>query len=90
MACRAGAPHELVRAFGGLRRRRQVPLGRAGPGKTTFALLLLLVLLRTRTPGDPVPVRCSLSSCDPRRESTGAWPRRSVADAYPYLTDRER
>ncbi|MEU3873682.1 NACHT domain-containing protein [Streptomyces sp. NPDC029704] len=89
VVCRADDPQQLAAAFGALARRRLVVLGPAGSGKTTFAVLLLLALLRTRSDGDPVPVLFSLSSFDPARESAGTWLRRRVAVDYPALADTE-
>ncbi|KNB53994.1 hypothetical protein AC230_05415 [Streptomyces caatingaensis] len=88
VVCSTGAePRELAGAFGSLPRRRLVVLGPAGSGKTTFAVLLLLALLRTRSAGDPVPVLLPLSSFDPARESAGAWLRRRLATDYPAAAD---
>ncbi|MEV4744059.1 NACHT domain-containing protein [Streptomyces sp. NPDC049555] len=89
VVCRAGDPQQLAAAFGSLTRRRLVVLGPGGSGKTTFAVLLLLALLRTRTTGDPVPVLFSLSSFDPARESARNWLRRRMAADYPALADTE-
>ncbi|MBH1933526.1 NACHT domain-containing protein [Streptomyces sp. AV19] len=89
VVCRADDPRELAAAFGGLARRRLALLGPAGSGKTTFAVLLMLALLRTRATGDPVPVLCSLSSFDPARESAAGWLRRRIAADYPALADTE-
>ncbi|MEU1372274.1 NACHT domain-containing protein [Streptomyces triculaminicus] len=89
VVCRAGDPQELAGAFGSLPRRRLVVLGAGGSGKTTFAVLLLLALLRTRTTDDPVPVLFSLSSFDPARESARNWLRRRIAADYPAIADTE-
>ncbi|QSY49127.1 NACHT domain-containing protein [Streptomyces griseocarneus] len=89
VVCRAGDPQELAAAFGSLPRRRLVVLGAGGSGKTTFTVLLLLALLRTRTTDDPVPVLFSLSSFDPARESARNWLRRRIAADYPAIADTE-
>lgn len=89
VVCRADEPQELATAFGSLARRRLVVLGSGGSGKTTFAVLLILALLRTRTTGNPVPVLCSLSSFDPGRESARSWLRRRIAADYPATADPE-
>ncbi|MBZ4321449.1 NACHT domain-containing protein [Streptomyces huiliensis] len=89
VVCRADEPRALTEAFGSLARRRLVVLGTEGSGKTTFAVLLVLALLRARTAGDPVPVLFSLSSFDPERESAGNWLRRRIAADYPAMIDTE-
>ncbi|MBZ4320102.1 NACHT domain-containing protein [Streptomyces huiliensis] len=90
VVCRADAAVELADAYRGLTRRRLVLLGPGGSGKTTFAVLLMLALLRTRTAGDPVPVLCSLSSFDPARHSAWDWLRCRITADYPLLADAER
>ncbi|MFM9700255.1 NACHT domain-containing protein [Streptomyces europaeiscabiei] len=80
---------ELASAFRALPRRRLVALGPAGSGKTTFAVLLTLGLLRTREESDPVPVLLSLTSFDPARESARDWLSRQLAADYPGLADAE-
>ncbi|MFI9202389.1 NACHT domain-containing protein [Streptomyces sp. NPDC053048] len=89
VVCQVGDPRELTAAFRSLARRRLVVLGPGGSGKTTFTILLLLALLRTRATGDPVPVLFSLSSFDPARESAGHWLRRRIAADYPAIADTE-
>ncbi|MGH4015897.1 MAG: hypothetical protein ACRDSL_18645 [Pseudonocardiaceae bacterium] len=54
----------LTVKFGRLTRRRLVILGPAGAGKTTLAVQLLLELLDTRRPDEPVPVLLSLAGWD--------------------------
>ncbi|MCC2277741.1 NACHT domain-containing protein [Streptomyces sp. ET3-23] len=75
--------------FRSLARRRLVVLGPGGSGKTTFALLLILALLRTRAAEDPVPVLFSLSSFDPARECARSWLRRRLAADYPAIADAD-
>ncbi|WP_158853356.1 NACHT domain-containing protein [Saccharothrix deserti] len=89
VTCRADAPQELASAFRGLPRRRLVVLGSAGSGKTTFAVLLTLALLRDHDANEPVPVLLSLASFDPSRDSLRAWLRRRIAADYPVLADAE-
>ncbi|MCC3774233.1 NACHT domain-containing NTPase [Streptomyces sp. UNOB3_S3] len=90
VVCRADASEELAVIYRGLARRRLVVLGPGGSGKTTFAVLLMLALLRTRTAGGPVPVLCSLSSFDPTRQSAGDWLRSRITADYPLLSDTEK
>ncbi|GAB3901759.1 hypothetical protein GCM10029964_091040 [Kibdelosporangium lantanae] len=61
-----------------LTHRRLVLLGAAGTGKTSLAVLLLLKLLATRGPHDPVPVLLTATSWDPDRHP----------DLADWLTDR--
>jgi F0F1-type ATP synthase assembly protein I len=49
----------LANDFRDLRCRRLVILGGAGTGKTTLAVQLLMELVKTRLPGEPVPVLLS-------------------------------
>ncbi|MGW1713518.1 NACHT domain-containing protein [Streptomyces sp. NPDC002156] len=87
--CRADEPQNLARAFRALPRRRLVVIGAAGSGKSTFAVLLTLGLLRSREEGDPVPVLLSLASFDPAREGPGAWLRRRMTADCSALADTE-
>ncbi|MFF4603646.1 NACHT domain-containing protein [Streptomyces sp. NPDC001339] len=64
-------------------------LGPAGSGKTTFAVLLTLALLRDRRAGEPVPVLCPLASFDPSRESVQQWLVRRIVSDYPALADTQ-
>ncbi|MGW6745577.1 NACHT domain-containing protein [Streptomyces sp. NPDC055025] len=71
------APHgtleEVAAYYRALRPGRLVITGAPGAGKTVLALHLMLLLLTDRTPGDPVPVRLSLSTFDPNRNKLDDW-----------------
>lgn len=90
LVCHAHDPDELIETFQTAAAQRIVVLGPAGSGKTTFAVLLLLALLRTRAPGDPVPVLCPLASFDPSSENARDWLQRRVTEDYPALSDAQR
>lgn len=71
------APHgtleEVAAYYRALRPGRLVITGAPGAGKTVLALHLMLLLLADRAPGDPVPVRLSLSTFDPSRNRLDDW-----------------
>lgn len=76
----------LVEEFRRLRRRRLVVLGGPGSGKTTLAVQLLLELLATRRPGEPVPVLVSLTGWDPTEQSQlHDWLAARLDEASPWL-----
>jgi len=76
---------EFARAFRALPRGRLVVLGGAGAGKTSLAILLVLELLQTAGPDDPVPVLLPISSWDPRREHLRNWLARRITQEYPGI-----
>jgi hypothetical protein len=76
----------LAAEFRRLRRRRLVILGGPGTGKTTLAVQLLLELLRTRKPGEPIPVLVSLAGWDPAEQPRlHTWLGARLAEGYPSL-----
>ncbi|MEV8531627.1 NACHT domain-containing protein [Streptomyces sp. NPDC051211] len=88
--CRADDGTRLAEAFRALPWRRLAILGPAGSGKTTLALLLTLALLRTRRPGDPVPVILSLSSEVLDHPHLRSWLSARLTAEYPALGDGRR
>ncbi|WP_435211452.1 NACHT domain-containing protein [Streptomyces sp. bgisy034] len=56
-----------------LRPGRLIITGAAGGGKTVLALQLMLRLLEDRRPGEPVPVRLSLSGFDLTTQTLEEW-----------------
>ncbi|MEV0165585.1 NACHT domain-containing protein [Nonomuraea fuscirosea] len=76
----------MVRNFRALRCRRLVILGGPGTGKTTLAVQLVLELLRTREPDEPVPVLLSAARWDDRAHPRlQDWLAASLAMDYPAL-----
>ncbi len=82
----SGNIKSLATRFGRLKRQRMAILGPAGAGKTTLAVQLLLELLDTRKPEEPVPVLLSLPSWDtttaPRLQN---WLADRLAQDYPAV-----
>ncbi|MEV4581376.1 NACHT domain-containing protein [Nonomuraea jabiensis] len=77
---------DMARNFRSLRCRRLVILGGPGTGKTTLAVQLLLELLRTREPDEPVPVLVSAARWDDRvYRRLQDWLASSLATDYPAL-----
>ncbi|MFE3142855.1 hypothetical protein [Streptomyces scopuliridis] len=64
----SAAPHDALQGVAGYDRRpspgRPLITGVPGAARLSLALQLMLLLLEYRSPGDPVPVRLSLSSFD--------------------------
>ncbi|MEQ4722194.1 NACHT domain-containing protein [Nonomuraea sp. B19D2] len=77
---------DMARNFRALRSRRLVILGGPGTGKTTLAVQLVLELLRTREPEEPVPVLLSAARWDDRvYQRLQDWLAASLAMDYPAL-----
>ncbi|MFI7133456.1 NACHT domain-containing protein [Nonomuraea sp. NPDC050153] len=77
---------DMARNFRALRCRRLVILGGPGTGKTTLAVQLVLELLRTREPAEPVPVLLSAARWDDRVHGRlQDWVADSLAMDYPAL-----
>ncbi|MFE2943369.1 NACHT domain-containing protein [Streptomyces sp. NPDC059255] len=68
-----GTLEEAAAYYRDLQPGRLVITGAPGAGKTVLALHLMLRLLAAREPGDPVPVRLSLSTFNPSRNKLDDW-----------------
>ncbi|TDB96617.1 NACHT domain-containing protein [Actinomadura sp. 7K534] len=76
----------LADRFRSTRRRRLVILGAAGMGKTTLAVQLLLHLLKTRTPDEPVPVLLPIAGWDTTEHlRLHEWLAERLLQDYPAL-----
>ncbi|MPY53535.1 NACHT domain-containing protein [Streptomyces acidicola] len=64
---------QIAQVYRAIPTRRLVVAGEAGSGKTSLGLRLVLDLLDTRTPGEPVPEIFSLGSWDPEADTLEAW-----------------
>ncbi|MER7211917.1 NACHT domain-containing protein [Streptosporangium sp. NPDC000239] len=83
----SGQGADLAQAFRKLHRRRLVITGGPGSGKTTLAVRLLLELLDSAAPGEPVPVLVTLTGWDPaERPRLHDWLAVRLARDYPALT----
>jgi hypothetical protein len=78
---------DILQSIRKLNNQRLVALGPAGAGKTVLAELLVLEILKTRRPDDPVPVFFSLSSWNPEHEALRTWLQRRLGEDHPALRD---
>ncbi|MFD8496666.1 NACHT domain-containing protein [Amycolatopsis sp. NPDC059657] len=83
-----GSLDEIDGTYRRIPSQRLVVLGRAGSGKTVLTLRFVLDYLRTRTPGEPVPVVFSLGSWDPTASTLRDWLTAQLLRDYPGLTKR--
>ncbi|MFC4065899.1 NACHT domain-containing protein [Actinoplanes subglobosus] len=65
--------------------RRLVVLGDPGSGKTILLVRMLLGLVDTRDPGQPVPLLLPLASWDPLRLNFTSWIRQRLEIEHPSL-----
>ncbi|MBW4704654.1 hypothetical protein [Micromonospora sp. RL09-050-HVF-A] len=72
---------QIVSAFRGLPRRQLVVLGEPGAGKSVFAILLTLGLIRTRVEGEPLPVLLAINAWD-SAEPVDVFVARHLAEDY--------
>ncbi|MFF3454542.1 NACHT domain-containing protein [Streptomyces sp. NPDC002730] len=68
--------------------RRLVVLGRSGSGKTVLALRFVLDHLKTRTPGEPVPVIFSIGAWNPATITLRDWLTDQLIRDHPALAAR--
>jgi len=80
-----GSLRKVVEVFNRIPSRRLVVLGRPGSGKSVFALLFTLDLLRQRSSGDRVPVIFPVQTWHPLRQSLNSWMTDRLAASYPAL-----
>ncbi|MEU1485616.1 NACHT domain-containing protein [Streptomyces sp. NPDC005752] len=76
---------QVVAGYRAIESGRMVVLGEAGAGKTVLLLYVVIELLRTRAPGDPVPVIFSLGSWNPATTGLDEWLCDLLVRDYPDL-----
>lgn len=72
---------QIVAAFRSLPRRQMMVLGEPGAGKSVFAMLLTLGLIRSRVEDEPVPVLLAINMWDPA-EPVDKFVARRLAEDY--------
>lgn len=78
---------QIVKAFRQLPRRHMMVLGGPGGGKSAFAILLTLGLIRTRSDDEPVPVLLPINEWDPV-EPIDVFVSRRLAEDYEKVLGR--
>ncbi|MEU4525184.1 helix-turn-helix domain-containing protein [Amycolatopsis sp. NPDC024027] len=81
----SGELGEIAATYRRIPSGRLVVLGRAGSGKTVLTLRFVLDRLRTRVPGEPVPVLFGLGSWDPGATPLRDWLIDGLLRDYPGL-----
>ncbi|TCO52299.1 helix-turn-helix domain-containing protein [Actinocrispum wychmicini] len=80
-----GRLDEIAAVYQRIPSGRLLVLGRAGSGKTVLTLRFVLDSLKTRGPGDAVPVIFSLGSWNPATVTLRDWLTRQLTRDYPGL-----
>jgi hypothetical protein len=78
---------QIVATFRNLPSLQLMVLGAPGAGKSVFAMLLTLGLIRSRAAGEPVPVLFTINEWDPA-EAVATFVGRRLAEDYAELLDR--
>ncbi|MBM7439773.1 trypsin-like peptidase domain-containing protein [Streptomyces sp. HB132] len=76
---------QVVAGYRAIESGRMVVIGGAGAGKTVLLLYVVIELLRTRAPGDPVPVIFGLGSWNPATTGLDEWLCDLLVRDYPDL-----
>lgn len=85
----SGDLRDVLTVFRSLPSRRLVIVGAEGTGKTALALLLAYHYLKTRAPGEPVPVLFSLSGWKAEGEDIENWLVRQLCENFPDVCTPE-
>lgn len=81
----SGSLEDIADLYRAVPSGRLVVLGRAGSGKTVLTMRFALDFLRSRGPGDPVPVVFNLGSWDPTSSVLRDWLIEQLLRDYPGL-----